>query len=269
MPELPDIAAYISALEARILGQTLETSRVASAFLLRTIDPSLASVEGRSVRELQHVGKRIAIGFDNDIWLVLHLMIAGRLHWKPRGVKLSGRNQLAAFDFANGSLLLTEAGSKRRASLHVVRGESGLRALDPGGIDVFSIDMEQVMAQKCDLCGKGPQFGNNISHAHNTTRRRWNVNLQPVKAQVNGKQAHARLHQLHQDRQSRQRLSATKLRQKGSPSRFVAGWGFSCCLKILRASRRPFYCFSKPSEALLMQYRSPVGVGPSGNTWPR
>ena len=142
MPELPDIAAYISALEARILGQTLETSRVASAFLLRTIDPSLASVEGRSVRELQHVGKRIAIGFDNDIWLVLHLMIAGRLHWKPRGVKLSGRNQLAAFDFANGSLLLTEAGSKRRASLHVVRGESGLRALDPGGIDVFSIDID-------------------------------------------------------------------------------------------------------------------------------
>ena len=142
MPELPDIAAYISALETRILGQTLETSRVASAFLLRTIDPSLASVEGRSVRELQHVGKRIAIGFDNDIWLVLHLMIAGRLHWKPAGVKLSGRNQLAAFDFANGSLLLTEAGSKRRASLHVVRGESGLRALDPGGIDVFSIDID-------------------------------------------------------------------------------------------------------------------------------
>lgn len=142
MPELPDIAAYISALETRILGQTLETSRVASAFLLRTIDPPLASVEGRSVRELQRVGKRIAIGFDNDIWLVLHLMIAGRLHWKPAGVKLSGRNQLAAFDFANGSLLLTEAGSKRRASLHVVRGESGLRALDPGGIDVFSIDID-------------------------------------------------------------------------------------------------------------------------------
>lgn len=142
MPELPDIAAYISALETRILGQTLETSRIASAFLLRTIDPPLASVEGRSVRELQRVGKRIAIGFDNDIWLVLHLMIAGRLHWKPAGVKLSGRNQLAAFDFANGSLLLTEAGSKRRASLHVVRGESGLRALDPGGIDVFSIDMD-------------------------------------------------------------------------------------------------------------------------------
>lgn len=142
MPELPDIAAYISALETRILGQTLETSRVASAFLLRTIAPPLASVEGRSVRELQRVGKRIAIGFDNDIWLVLHLMIAGRLHWKPAGVKLSGRNQLAAFDFANGSLLLTEAGSKRRASLHVVRGESGLRALDPGGIDVFSIDID-------------------------------------------------------------------------------------------------------------------------------
>ena len=149
MPELPDIAAYISALETRILGQTLETSRVASAFLLRTIDPPLASVEGRSVRELQRVGKRIAIGFDNDIWLVLHLMIAGRLHWKPAGVKLSGRNQLAAFDFANGSLLLTEAGSKRRASLHIVRGESGLRALDPGGIDVFSIDIDTFISALC------------------------------------------------------------------------------------------------------------------------
>ncbi len=146
MPELPDIAAYLSALEERITGRTLEHIRLASAFLLRTIDPPLTSVQGKSVRELRRVGKRIAIGFENDVWLVLHLMIAGRLHWKAAGAKLGGRNQLAAFDFANGSLVLTEAGSKRRASLHVVRGEDGLRALDPGGIDVFAIDLEAFAA---------------------------------------------------------------------------------------------------------------------------
>ena len=146
MPELPDVAAYIGALEARILGQTLEGVRIASAFLLRTIDPPLASVEGKRVRELRRVGKRIAIGLENDVWLVLHLMIAGRLHWKAAGAKLSGRNQLAAFDFAHGSLVLTEAGSKRRASLHVVRGEDGLRSLNPGGIDVFAIDLEAFRA---------------------------------------------------------------------------------------------------------------------------
>ena len=141
MPELPDIAAYIGALETRVLGQTLEGVRIASAFLLRTIDPPLSSVEGERVRELRRVGKRIAVGFENDVWLVLHLMIAGRLHWKAAGAKLGGRNQLAAFDFANGSLVLTEAGSKRRASLHLVRGEEGLRMLDPGGIEIFAIDL--------------------------------------------------------------------------------------------------------------------------------
>jgi formamidopyrimidine-DNA glycosylase len=140
MPELPDIAAYITALEARILLQRLQQVRIASAFLLRTIDPPLASIEGKTVRALRRIGKRIAIGFEDDIWLVLHLMIAGRLHWKAARAKLSGRNQLAALDFATGSLVLTEAGSKRRASLHVVRGDQGLRMLDPGGIDVFAID---------------------------------------------------------------------------------------------------------------------------------
>ena len=146
MPELPDIAAYIGALEARILGQKLEHARIASVFLLRTIDPPLAAIEGQTVRKLRRIGKRIAIGFDNGIWLVLHLMIAGRLHWKPAGAKLSGRNQLAAFDFTTGSLTLTEAGSKRRASLHIVRGDEGLHLLDPGGIDVFSITLETFTA---------------------------------------------------------------------------------------------------------------------------
>jgi len=141
MPELPDIAAYISALEARIIAQPIERVRLASAFLLRTADPPLANVEGRIVRELRRIGKRIAIGVEGDLWLVLHLMIAGRLHWRPPDAKLSGRNNLAAFDFPNGSLLVTEAGSKRRASLHLVSGEDGLRSLDPGGIDVFASDL--------------------------------------------------------------------------------------------------------------------------------
>src|SRR6202007_1215334 len=137
MPELPDIAAYIGALEARIVGQPLEHVRIASAFLLRTAQPPVTSAEGRLVRELRRIGKSIAIGLDNDLWLVLHLMVAGRLHWKPAGAKLAGRNNLAAFDFPNGSLVLTEAGAKRRASLHVIKGEENLRAIDPGGIDAF------------------------------------------------------------------------------------------------------------------------------------
>lgn len=143
MPELPDIAAYIAALEPRVVGQTVERVRVASAFLVRTAQPPLARVEGLVVRELRRVGKRIAFGLDDDLWLVLHLMIAGRLHWRAAGAKLAGRNTLAAFDFANGALVLTEAGSKRRASLHLLRGEEALLAMDPGGIDVFAVDLEQ------------------------------------------------------------------------------------------------------------------------------
>jgi formamidopyrimidine-DNA glycosylase len=142
MPELPDIAAYISALEPRLVGQRLEQVRVASAFLLRTVQPPLSNADGRVVRELRRVGKRIAIGVEGDLWLVLHLMIAGRLHWRPAGAKLAGRNSLAAFDFPNGSLVLTEAGSKRRASLHVLSGEQALHSIDPGGIEVFDCDLD-------------------------------------------------------------------------------------------------------------------------------
>lgn len=142
MPELPDITAYISALEPRIFGQPLEHVRIASAFLLRTARPPVASVEGRVVRELRRIGKRIAIGVDGDLWLVLHLMIAGRLHWRPPAAKLAGRNNLAAFDFPHGSLVLTEAGTKRRASLHLFDGEEALRSIDPGGIDVLASDLK-------------------------------------------------------------------------------------------------------------------------------
>ena len=146
MPELPDISAYISALEPRILNQQLEQVRIASAFLLRTVQPPISAVEGHTVRKLSRIGKRIAIGLDNDVWLVLHLMIAGRLHWKQPGAKLAGRNNLAAFDFPNGSLVLTEAGTKRRASLHVFSGEDALGSVDPGGIDVFASDLEAFKA---------------------------------------------------------------------------------------------------------------------------
>jgi formamidopyrimidine-DNA glycosylase len=146
MPELPDIVAYISALEPRIVGQPLERVRLTSAFLLRTVQPPLASVEGRVVRELRRVGKRIAIGVENDLWLTLHLMIAGRLHWRAPEAKLAGRQSLAAFDFPQGSLVLTEAGTKRRASLHILRGEEGLGSVDAGGIDVFSSDLHSFRA---------------------------------------------------------------------------------------------------------------------------
>ena len=146
MPELPDIAAYITALEPRIVGQPLEHVRLQSAFLLRTAQPPLSNVEGHVVRELRRVGKRIAIGVDNDLWLVLHLMIAGRLHWRAPEAKLAGRQTLAALDFPHGSLVLTEAGSKRRASLHVVLGEENLRSFDAGGIDVFSSDLDSFRA---------------------------------------------------------------------------------------------------------------------------
>jgi formamidopyrimidine-DNA glycosylase len=147
VPELPDITAYIGALESRVIGQPLLHVRLASAFLLRTVDPPLASVEGHTVRELRRVGKRIAIGLDNDLWLVLHLMIAGRLHWRAPEAKLAGRQNLAAFDFPNGSLILTEAGAKRRASLHILKNEESLRAFDAGGMDIFSGDVESFRAK--------------------------------------------------------------------------------------------------------------------------
>jgi formamidopyrimidine-DNA glycosylase len=142
MPELPDISAYIAALESRIVGQPVTRIRLASPFLLRTVAPPLTSAEGCTVGKLRRVGKRIAIGMEGDLWLVLHLMIAGRLHWRSSNVKLAGRQSLAAFDFPNGSLVLTEAGAKRRASLHVVSGEAALNSFDAGGIDVFESDLD-------------------------------------------------------------------------------------------------------------------------------
>jgi len=141
MPELPDITAYLNALDSRIVGKTLQKIRLASPFLLRTVQPPVASAEGRVVEKLARIGKRIAIGLEGDLWLVLHLMIAGRLHWRPQEAKLGGRQNLAAFDFSDGTLVLTEAGSKHRAALHVISGEQNLASLDAGGIDVFTADL--------------------------------------------------------------------------------------------------------------------------------
>ncbi len=146
MPELPDIVVYIEALEKRILNQPLEHVRLASPFLLRTVNPPLRDAEGQPVRHLRRIGKRIAIGVEGDLWLVLHLMIAGRLHWRERGIKVARPRGLAALDFPNGSLLFTEAGSKKRASLHVVSGEAGLKKLDPGGLEVLDTNLEQFAA---------------------------------------------------------------------------------------------------------------------------
>jgi len=146
MPELPDITVYLEALERRVLGRTLLRERIAGPFLLRTAYPAADSVRGHKVAAVRRVGKRIAIRFDNDLWLVFHLMIAGRLHWKTKAVVPDGRRTLAAFEFDNGTLTLTEAGTQKRASLHVLEGEDGLRSIDPGGLEVLTATPEQFAA---------------------------------------------------------------------------------------------------------------------------
>ena len=152
MPELPDVTVYVEALETRVLGATLERVRITSPFLLRTFEPPIEAVEGGTVRELRRLGKRIAFGLDDDLWLVLHLMIAGRLKWSPRvagkpPAKVVGKIGLAAFDFSTGTLLLTEAGTKKRASLHVLGGAAALKAHDPGGLEVLDASLEQFAAR--------------------------------------------------------------------------------------------------------------------------
>jgi formamidopyrimidine-DNA glycosylase len=179
MPELPDISAYLSALQERIVGQPLQRVRLGSPFLLRTVTPPISEAAGHQVTDLRRIGKRVALGLDNNLWLVLHLMIAGRLHWRTSSAKLAGRNNLAAFDFPDGSLVLTEAGTKRRASLHVVQGEEALRSLDPGGIEVFDSDLAEFIAAMTEenrtlkraltdpriLSGIGNAYSDEILHA--------------------------------------------------------------------------------------------------------
>jgi formamidopyrimidine-DNA glycosylase len=179
VPELPDIEAYLSALRPRVAGERLDKIRLASPFLLRSIDPPLIELHGRAVTGLRRLGKRIVFELAGEYFLVLHLMIAGRLRWKPAGAKVPGKVGLAAFDFSSGVLLLTEAGSKRRASLHAARGEEALRALDPGGLDVFTCTFEEFRQQltagnhtvKRALCdprnfsGIGNAYSDEILHA--------------------------------------------------------------------------------------------------------
>jgi len=143
MPELPDIALYLDALAPRVVGKPLERLRIASPFLLRTADPPVADLVGRAVRDVRRLGKRIVLALEDDYFVVLHLMIAGRLHWKPAGAPIPRRAGLAAFDFPNGTVLLTEAGTTHRASLHILRGAAALAAHDPGGLDVLAATLEQ------------------------------------------------------------------------------------------------------------------------------
>ncbi|HEY0514572.1 MAG TPA: DNA-formamidopyrimidine glycosylase family protein, partial [Thermoanaerobaculia bacterium] len=146
MPELPDVEVYLEALRPRIVGQPLEGARISSPFLLRTVEPALASFLGRRVEGVRRLGKRVVIGFEGGRFAVLHLMISGRLQWKPRGAKVPGKIGLAAFDFPTGTLLLTEAGSKKRASLHLVAGEAALAGYDPGGLEVLAADLDAFRA---------------------------------------------------------------------------------------------------------------------------
>jgi formamidopyrimidine-DNA glycosylase len=146
MPELPDVELYLHALRPRIVGARLTRARVASPFLLRTVEPSIRDAEGRVVSDISRLGKRIVWQMEGDLFVVIHLMIAGRLRWKPPASPIPGRVGLAAFDFDTGTLLLTEAGAKRRASLHVVRGRDGLAALDRGGIEVLPSTVDEFSA---------------------------------------------------------------------------------------------------------------------------
>ena len=198
MPELPDIAAYLTALEPRILNQPLHRVRVAGLLLLRTAQPPITTVDGLTVRKLRRIGKRIAFGFDRDLWLVLHLMIAGRLHWRPQNAKLAGRNNLAAFDFPNGSLLLTEAGTKHRASLHLLVGENGLHSIDPDGLEIFSADLDsfhaaltaenrtlkRALTDPRILSGIGNAYSDEILHAAKLSPIALTHKLQPAEWQA-------------------------------------------------------------------------------------
>ncbi|MGI9494068.1 MAG: Fpg/Nei family DNA glycosylase [Geminicoccaceae bacterium] len=163
MPELPDITIYVEALERCVLDQTIEEVRLASPFLLRTVEPSLDDAIGKRVVSVQRLGKRIVLGLEDDLWLVFHLMIAGRFHWKKKGVRLAGRHALAAFDFADGSLTLTEFGPKKRASLHVVQGREGLAEHDPGGLEVLDADLATF---KTVLAGENHTLKRSLTDPH-------------------------------------------------------------------------------------------------------
>jgi formamidopyrimidine-DNA glycosylase len=146
VPELPDVTVYLEALEARVLGHTLDKLRLVSPFVLRTVEPGPADLSAKKVVSLRRLGKRIVIELEGELFVVIHLMIAGRFKWLAKGAKVPGKVGLAAFDFDNGTLVLTEAGSKRRASIHIVRGEEAIRALDPGGLEPLEMSLDEFRA---------------------------------------------------------------------------------------------------------------------------
>ena len=146
MPELPDVTVYIEALSERVLNQPIQKIRIGSPFVVRSFDPPISAAEGKKVLAPRRLGKRIVFELEDDLFLIVHLMIAGRFHWKPKGAKIARKYGQAAFDFSNGTLLLTEAGTKKRASIHLVRGEAALSEHDPGGLEVFDSSLEEFHA---------------------------------------------------------------------------------------------------------------------------
>ncbi|MHC4729591.1 MAG: Fpg/Nei family DNA glycosylase [Planctomycetota bacterium] len=191
MPELPDLTVYIESLRPRVVDQPLERARISSPFLLRSVDPPVAAVEGKTVRSVERLGKRIVLGTDGDVFCVLHLMIAGRLRWRDRGVKVPRKYGLAAFDFPTGSLLLTEMGARKRASLHLVSGRAALREHDPGGIDVLASDLagfraaltrenhtlKRALTDPRTLSGIGNAYSDEILHRARLSPLRWTSRL--------------------------------------------------------------------------------------------
>jgi len=187
VPELPDVVAYIAALEPRIVGQRLERVRLGSPFVLRSVEPPLTEVRGRTVLRLHRLGKRISLEMDNKLYIVIHLMIAGRLHWRPKAAKFAGRNALAAFEFQTGTLLLTESSSKKRASLHLARGEEGLREFDRGGLEVLEADLagfrealtrenhtvKRALTDPRLLSGIGNAYSDEILHRSRLSPAKW------------------------------------------------------------------------------------------------
>ena len=191
MPELPDIVAYLEALAPRTVGRRLERVRLGSPFLLRSVDPPLREAEEKKVLGLRRIGKRIVFELEDDLFLVLHLMISGRLHWKPKGAKLGGRTALAAFDFEDGTLLLTEASTKKRASLHLARGERSLSEFDRGGLEVLDADPEsfrqaltrenhtvkRVLTDPRLFSGIGNAYSDEILHRARLSPAKWTSRL--------------------------------------------------------------------------------------------
>jgi formamidopyrimidine-DNA glycosylase len=179
MPELPDVELYVHALSARVIGQPLERIRLGNPFIVRTIEPPPAALAGKKVREIRRMGKRIVIGLDDDLWIVIHLMIAGRLRWRERGAAIPGKVGLAAFDFPPGTVIFTEAGSRRQASIHIVRGAPAVEAMNPGGIEIAATSLETFGARLRDenhtlkrvltdphvFSGIGNAFSDEILHA--------------------------------------------------------------------------------------------------------